>query len=914
MQQVAMSDVFLLPPTKITTSLNPSYMKKVNLTILCAFIFCIAHAQFTVTPGEWKLITINSKTYKIFVPADYNTGSDYYLHVAFYGDGQKSGSALDDEEPGTFLNDNGTNWNGEVHMNDNSVAKFIIFGIPNYDYNVDIYAKAIDSVIKVLVEADKIDTSVHDRFSCSGFSGGPGRMWGYLTNDNNNAPGPNRLLFQNTISISCTWIGVDVTGRSAQGRHWVWYATNDPNTGTPPAASLGLYSNITGTKRITAYSASCHCGWNECMNIDGTGVSNGGSASSSRWRWLVNPNDTTATSQPEGAYAVGALRQKKFGNRDFLYYIPDTAQRATLKYYFMYNILDSSGKDSAYAVQRGLAKKYKNGWNGKVPLCTGDTAVFTMVTQLNAPDKKDTLELGIQWALDSLPNHIFDTAYATNRMKNIFTGIGHGPNSQVTYLMNKFSVLGQGTAKFRRNFGVLVSLDQKDNGFISSDGWGNIDVPFKSWWWTSNTSGYPYMPSTSRICKDSADNRNPGSLTRITELALSYSQVTWDSAYSTASTSAANNVFRWIVDTSDCTAPPSAPPPYYVGQLRKKTMSNRDYLYYIPDTAQRATLKYYFMYNILDSSGKDSAYAVQRGLAKKYKNGWNGKLPLCNGDTAVFTMVTQLNAPDKKDTLELGIQWALDSLPNHVFDTAYATNRMKNIFTGIGYGPNSQVTYLMNKFSVLGQGTAKFRRNFGVLVSLDQKDNGFISSDGWGNIDVPFKSWWWTSNTSGYPYMPSTSRICKDSADNRNPGDLTKITELALSYSSVTWDSAYSTLGATAANNVFRWIVDTAECEEMPRGIGHPVTEITPDAGANFIGVSPNPANQVLNIAWQADKTGMTELRIIDMQGRMVYRKRVSFQKGYNKDQLSIQSLAPGQYMVQLAMDKNISTMKFLKQ
>jgi hypothetical protein len=278
-------------------------------------------------------------------------------------------------------------------------------------------------------------------------------------------------------------------------------------------------------------------------------------------------------------------------------------------------------------------------------------------------------------------------------------------------------------------------------------------------------------------------------------------------------------------------------------------------------------------------------------------------------------MVTQLNAPHLKDTLELGIQWALDSLPNHVFDTAYATNRARNIFTGIGYGPNSQLTYLMNKFSVLGQGTAKFRRNFGVFVSVDQKDNGFISSDGWANIDTPLKSWWWTSNTSGYPYMPSTSRIGKDSADNRNPGDLTKITEVAVSYSPVTWDSAYSTTGNSAANNVFRWIVDTAECEQGQRNMVRPVTPIKPvTMETGMIGLSPNPANQVLNIEWKNGKTGQVELRITDMQGRVVNKKVVASVKGYNKHQLDIQSLAAGQYILQLAMDKEIFTMKFLKQ
>jgi hypothetical protein len=610
---------------------------------------------------------------------------------------------------------------------------------------------------------------------------------------------------------------------------------------------------------------------------------------------------------------IGQLRQKTYSSKNFLYYIPDTAQRSTLKYYFLYNIIDTVGKDSAYAVQRGLAKKYKDGWNGKIPLCNGDTAVFSMIMQLQNPHLKADMELGIQLALDSLPNHVFDTAHS-QRMKNIFTGIGRGPTSQLTYLLDRFSILGQGAASFRNNFGVFVSVDQHDNGQISTPGWATMETPLKSWWWTSNLSGYPYMPSTSRIGKDSADNRNPGSLTKITEIAIAYSAVTWDSAYSTAGNSASNNVFRWIIDTSNCeTDPPPGPEgSFVVGQLRKKIYNDRELLYYVPDTAQRSTLKYYFLYNMVDVSGQDSAYAVQQGLAKKYKTGWNGRLPLCNGDTAIFTMVTQVQNPHLKADMETGIQWALDSLPNHLFDTVYA-NRMKNVFTGIGYGPHSELNYLMNRFTVFGQGTANFRRSFGVLISLDQKDNGSIYSNGWPNIETPLKSWWWTSNLSSYPYNAGYTRDSKDSADNYNPGALTKITEIAASYSQVTWDSAYSTAGNTPSNNVFHWIVDTATCEEMGGNRIFTVMNTTLIDETNKITLTPNPATHVLNVAWTGEG-GRADMFIIDMQGRILYRKQLPSAKGSNTHQLSTGMLPNGEYLLRLSAGGNVFTGKFLKQ
>lgn len=870
-----------------------------------------AQAQFTPDAGQWKVITISGLTYRIFVPSDYATGSNYYLHVAFWGDGEQTGASLSNQTPGNLFG-SPHNWNGTVTMNDSSVAKFIVFGIPNYGVQPQVYARAVDSVFKVL--GSKVDTSQHKFFSSSGFSGGPGRMWDWLINGGS----PNSYLFKNTISQSPTYIGTDVTARSTAGRHWVWYSSKDNNSGTPPQAALNLYADIGSTQKILTnqfMTDSCHCGriWDSCMSIKGTQVANGGTALNNRWRWLVDPNDgLTPPPPPPAKFVVGQLRQKTYGSRNYLYYIPDTAQRATLKYYFIYNTVDSTGKDSAYAVQRALAKKYANGWNGKLPLCNGDTAVFTMVTQLNEPTSKLALEGGIQWALDSLPNHVFDTV-ASHRMRNIFTGIGFGPNTQLTYLMNKY-VGGQGTAYFRRNFGVFVSVDQAYNGHLNSDGWAAISTPLKSWWWAGTGGGWPYPSSTSTVGKDSADNRNPGPLTKITLTSGNYAPATWDSAYSTAGSLPTNNVFHWIVDTAACvyTPPPAPGGPFIVGQLRQFTQSSKNFLYYISDTAQRATLKHFFVYNMVDSTGKDSAYAVQKGLVKKYANGWNGKQPLCNGDTAVYHMVTQLNNIHLKADMEIGIKWSLDSLPNHIFDTAAAV-RHRNVFTAIGRSANSQLTYLMNKFSVNGQGQSVYYKAFGVYVSLDHYDNGHMDSDGWTVVVNPLKSWWFTSHLSGYPYGAYSSRHGRDSARVRNPGALTKYNEYAVSYSPTTWDAAYSTTGTTSADNVFIWIADTSDCSGLLRSPNLLVEKTITKDEPSVIGIAPNPTYGTVNIGWTAKEKGLTIIHVLDLKGTVLSRKTVVAIKGYNRTEAQLQNLPQGQYIVQVITGKEVVTKKILK-
>jgi hypothetical protein len=237
---------------------------------------------------------------------------------------------------------------------------------------------------------------------------------------------------------------------------------------------------------------------------------------------------------------------------------------------------------------------------------------------------------------------------------------------------------------------------------------------------------------------------------------------------------------------------------------------------------------------------------------------------------------------------------------------------MKNVFTGIGQGPNSQLTYLMNKFTVLGQGSAAFRRSFGTMVSLDHRDNGFIASNGWAAIETPLKSWWWSSNTSGYPYLANYSRDCKDSADNRNPGKATKITEFAVNYSPVTWNAAYSTTGTSATDNVFRWTADTTECEGgggkgiFTEAIPTPVTE------TREISISPNPATQVLNVAWYGDGE-KTQLLVIDLQGRIVYQQQIIAAKGSNVCKLNISMLAKGEYLLRLSTGRKVTTYTFLK-
>jgi SAM-dependent methyltransferase len=202
--------------------------------------------------------------------------------------------------------------------------------------------------------------------------------------------------------------------------------------------------------------------------------------------------------------------------------------------------------------------------------------------------------------------------------------------------------------------------------------------------------------------------------------------------------------------------------------------------------------------------------------------------------------------------------------------------------------------------------------DIGVLVSLDQKDNGSIYSNGWRNIETPLKSWWWTSNLSGYPYNAGYTRDSKDSADNYNPNALTKISEVAASYSQTTWDNAYSHTGPNATNNVFRWIVDTSECAGGGEKRIFTEDEIITPTEVKEMSITPNPAMHALNIAWMGEG-GNAQLLIIDMLGRILYLKQLPSAKGSNVYQLNTSALANGEYLLKLSIGKKVFTKIFLK-
>jgi trimeric autotransporter adhesin len=79
--------------------------------------------------------------------------------------------------------------------------------------------------------------------------------------------------------------------------------------------------------------------------------------------------------------------------------------------------------------------------------------------------------------------------------------------------------------------------------------------------------------------------------------------------------------------------------------------------------------------------------------------------------------------------------------------------------------------------------------------------------------------------------------------------------------------------------------------------------------------VSPNPAQEVLNIDFQLPETAAVQLKVTDAAGRTVLEKSISSGvSGRNQAQINIRQLPHGTYFLQCHSGGNIQTVKFLVQ
>ena len=164
--------------------------------------------------------------------------------IHFEGDGETNSSGLTTQAPGKYLNDAGTNWDMKVIRANGDTIQFMVLTLFNIGYFPSTYKSDIEYFFTNA--ANLPDTSKHHYYAMGSFSGGPGRMWGTMLESG--------FVYANvigtTLSVSPTFLGVDVTTISANKRNVVFRNGDDANGGTPEGAANDLFNDLSGFKSL----------------------------------------------------------------------------------------------------------------------------------------------------------------------------------------------------------------------------------------------------------------------------------------------------------------------------------------------------------------------------------------------------------------------------------------------------------------------------------------------------------------------------------------------------------------------------------------------------------------------------------------------------------------------------------------
>ncbi|WP_295127671.1 T9SS type A sorting domain-containing protein [uncultured Chitinophaga sp.] len=207
-----------------------------------------------------------------------------HVLVVFQGDMAYDSTNYQLESPQKMLNDLGINWDGSTITPAGDTISWEVFAVPyNSGYWLPNYATDINHYFANVVG---LDTSDHSRFHIAGVSGGVGRMWGFIRNDQSHNS-PYRGIYSTTISVATAWFGdyTPLAAASAGRRNWIWHGADDVSGTNPPAASTALFNALSGEKRLTFQAGAGH----DYVTVDSVFSLVGTDSSDNRWIWMVLP-------------------------------------------------------------------------------------------------------------------------------------------------------------------------------------------------------------------------------------------------------------------------------------------------------------------------------------------------------------------------------------------------------------------------------------------------------------------------------------------------------------------------------------------------------------------------------------------------------------------------------------------------
>lgn len=259
-------------------------MKKlITILLLLASVFAVAQPGGYVagTQVSWNP---NGRDMGYFKPVGWNASVD--LTMAFFsGDGETNSSNYQNNAMAKWFRDLGIDSSGTIYLPGGSTKKIALISINNTSgYWMPDYAADIATGLQAL----GTDTSAHDRMFIGALSGGVGRGYGYLSNDQSHNS-PYRRCFTGGLFASGTSVDSVTANATSLLKVYIWSGgASDNGVQNYHNNMLNLYNYLHGTKRIGSTSGGGHSSttWDDFFNITGA------DSSTNRFIWLLQVGTT----------------------------------------------------------------------------------------------------------------------------------------------------------------------------------------------------------------------------------------------------------------------------------------------------------------------------------------------------------------------------------------------------------------------------------------------------------------------------------------------------------------------------------------------------------------------------------------------------------------------------------------------
>lgn len=259
-------------------------MKKL-IFILFLFVSSFAYSQpsgyVAGTQVSWNP---NGRDMGFFKPVGWNSSVDLTM-TFFSGNGETNSSNYQNNVMAKWFRDLGIDSSGTIYLPGGSTKKVALISINNTSgYWMPDYAADIATGLQAL----GTDTSAHDRMFIGALSGGVGRAYGYLGNDQSHNS-PYRRCFTGGLFSSGTSVDSLIANSTSLLKVYLWSGGNTDSAEQDYNQNMiNLYDDLHGTKRIGETVGGGHSSttWDQFFNITGA------DSSTNRFIWLLQVGTT----------------------------------------------------------------------------------------------------------------------------------------------------------------------------------------------------------------------------------------------------------------------------------------------------------------------------------------------------------------------------------------------------------------------------------------------------------------------------------------------------------------------------------------------------------------------------------------------------------------------------------------------